>query len=111
MTASEAHYKRAGLIMVALAALCWSSGGLFVRAIETDLATMLFWRGLFSGAAVMAFFFYLEGQARLCHSAALALAGLRSRRRIGGEHDHRHRGARNTRRSPMRWSSMRRCRL
>ena len=62
MTAGEAHYKRAGLIMVALAALCWSSGGLFVRAIEADLATMLFWRGLFSGTAVMAFFFYLEGR-------------------------------------------------
>ncbi|MBL8906188.1 MAG: DMT family transporter [Rhizobiales bacterium] len=61
MTAGEAHYKRAGLIMVALAALAWSSGGLFVRAIQTDLATMLFWRGLFSGAAVMSFFFWLEG--------------------------------------------------
>jgi drug/metabolite transporter (DMT)-like permease len=62
MTTSEAHYKRAGLIMVALAALCWSTGGLFVRTIETDLATMLFWRGLFSGAAVFAFFFWLEGK-------------------------------------------------
>ncbi len=65
MTASEAHYKRAGLIMVALAALCWSSGGLFVRAIETDLATMLFWRGLFSGTAVLGFFFWLEGKRAL----------------------------------------------
>jgi len=62
MTSAEAHHNRAGLIMVALAALCWSTGGLFVRTIETDLATMLFWRGLFSGAAVMAFFFYLEGR-------------------------------------------------
>ena len=72
MTAGEAHYKRAGLIMVALAALCWSSGGLFVRAIETDLATMLFWRGLFSGAAVMIFFFWLEGK-----SAFIVLRRLR----------------------------------
>jgi len=62
MTPSDSQYKRAGLIMVALAALCWSSGGLFVRAIETDLATMLFWRGMFSGVAVLAFFFWLEGR-------------------------------------------------
>ena len=65
MTASDAHYKRAGLVMVALAAVCWSSGGLFVRAIETDLFTMLFWRGLFSGAAVMGFFVWLEGKRAL----------------------------------------------
>ena len=63
MTNADIRHHRAGLIMVALAALCWSTGGLFVRTIEADLATMLFWRGLFSGAAIMIFFFYLEGQA------------------------------------------------
>lgn len=61
MTSSEAKQHRAGLIMVAGAALCWSTSGLFVRTIEADLPTMLFWRGLFSGAGVMTFFFWREG--------------------------------------------------
>ena len=40
--------------------MCWSTSGLFVRAISADLMTMLFWRGLFSGTAVFALFFFIE---------------------------------------------------
>ena len=46
--------------MAASAALCWSASGLFVRGISADLMTMLFWRGLFSGSAVFALFFFIE---------------------------------------------------
>ena len=46
--------------MVALAAACWSTSGLYVRTISADLMTMLFWRGLFSGAGVFALFLALE---------------------------------------------------
>ena len=60
MTAAEQKNHRLGLALVALAALAWSSSGLFTRLISADLMTMLFWRGLFSGSAVMALFVFLE---------------------------------------------------
>lgn len=61
MTSAEQHRQhRIGLILAASAALCWSTSGLFVRGISSDLMTMLFWRGLFSGSAVFALFFFIE---------------------------------------------------
>ena len=72
MTALEQKQHRLGLILVACAALAWSSGGIFTRIIPTDLMAMLFWRGLFSGSAVMLFFFATEGS-----GALRILAGLR----------------------------------
>jgi drug/metabolite transporter (DMT)-like permease len=60
MTTAEHKQHRIGLLLVAGAALAWSSSGLFVRNIEADLMTMLFWRGLFSGAAVFALFLAME---------------------------------------------------
>jgi drug/metabolite transporter (DMT)-like permease len=56
------NQHRLGLALVACAALCWSSSGLFTRAISADLFTMLFWRGLFSGSLVLFAFFALEGK-------------------------------------------------
>ena len=61
MISAEQHRQhRIGLILAASAALCWSTSGLFVRGISADLMTMLFWRGLFSGSAVFALFFFIE---------------------------------------------------
>lgn len=60
MTNAEHRQHRIGLLLVAGAALCWSTSGLFVRNISADLMTMLFWRGLFGGAAVFALFFFME---------------------------------------------------
>lgn len=60
MTHSEHRQHRIGLLLVAGAALAWSSSGLFVRGISADLMTMLFWRGIFSGAAVFALFIAME---------------------------------------------------
>jgi drug/metabolite transporter (DMT)-like permease len=65
MGAAEFRQHRIGLALVAAAALAWSSAGLFVRSIEADLMTMLFWRGVFSGAAVFAVFLVIEGQRAL----------------------------------------------
>ena len=62
MTTVEQKQHRLGLILVACAALSWSSAGIFTRIIPTDLMAMLFWRGLFSGSAVFAFFFASEGR-------------------------------------------------
>ncbi|MFN4142344.1 DMT family transporter [Aestuariivirga sp.] len=65
MTAAEHRQHRIGLLLVAAAALAWSTSGLFVRNISADLMTMLFWRGVFSGAAVFAIFFAMERQRSL----------------------------------------------
>jgi drug/metabolite transporter (DMT)-like permease len=61
MTAAERKHHRLGLVLVAMAALAWSSSGLFIRSISADLMTVLFWRGIFSGSAVMLLFFLIEG--------------------------------------------------
>jgi drug/metabolite transporter (DMT)-like permease len=54
------NQHRLGLILVALAALCWSQAGVYTRLIEADLMTMLFWRGLFSGTAAFIFYCLIE---------------------------------------------------
>ena len=61
MTTAEQKNHRLGLILVAFAALAWSTSGLYIRGITADLFTMLFWRGIFSGSFVLIVFFYLEG--------------------------------------------------
>jgi drug/metabolite transporter (DMT)-like permease len=60
MTPAEHRQHRIGLLLVAGAALAWSTSGLFVRNISADLMTLLFWRGIFSGTAVFALFLYME---------------------------------------------------
>ena len=55
--AAGGDVHRLGFVLIALAALCWSSAGLFVRFIEADALTMLFWRGVFAGTAVFTYFF------------------------------------------------------
>lgn len=60
MTGYEARHTQIGMALIGLAATCWSTGGLFIRIISADVMTMLFWRGIFSGTAVMLLFFALE---------------------------------------------------
>lgn len=60
MTSDEQKQHRIGLLLVAGAALAWSTSALFVRNIEAGLTTMLFWRGLFSGLAVFVLFLAME---------------------------------------------------
>lgn len=65
MNASASSRHGVGLMLVALAALFWSTSGIFVRLISADLMTMLFLRGLFSGSAVMLVYVLLEGKSGL----------------------------------------------
>lgn len=65
MNADASSQHRLGLLLVATAALFWSTSGLFVRLIGADLMTMLFWRGIFSGSAVMLVYLLMEGKAGL----------------------------------------------
>lgn len=60
MTLDDPRQYRLGVLYVAISALAWSTSGLFIRTITTDLMTMLFWRGLVSGSCVLLLFFYLE---------------------------------------------------
>jgi drug/metabolite transporter (DMT)-like permease len=62
MTIDEHRHHRIGLALVAVAALAWSTSGIYVRLISADLMTMLFWRGIFSGAAIFLLFFAIEGR-------------------------------------------------
>lgn len=43
-------------------AVAFSTAGLFTRAIDQDIGTMLFWRGLFGSVALLAFLVWREGR-------------------------------------------------
>ncbi|MGE3832264.1 MAG: DMT family transporter, partial [Parvibaculaceae bacterium] len=43
-----------GWLIVALSAVAWSTAGFFTRAVDEDVWTILFWRGVFSGLAIAA---------------------------------------------------------
>lgn len=60
MTFDDQRQYRLGVVYAAISALAWSSSGLFIRSITTDLMTMLFWRGLVSGGCVFLLFVWLE---------------------------------------------------
>jgi drug/metabolite transporter (DMT)-like permease len=60
MTADDQKQYRRGLAYVGISALLWSLSGLFMRAISADLPTIIFWRGIVSGSAILLIFFYLE---------------------------------------------------
>lgn len=60
MTADDQKQYRRGLAYVGFSAVLWSLSGLFMRSISADLPTILFWRGIVSGSAILLFFFYLE---------------------------------------------------
>lgn len=62
MSLSEQRQYRLGAFYVAASALAWSLSGMFIRSVTTDLMTLLCLRGIFSGTAVFAFFFALEGR-------------------------------------------------
>jgi drug/metabolite transporter (DMT)-like permease len=73
MSAAALAHHRLGLLLVALAALFWSTSGIFVRLISADLMTMLFLRGLFSGSAVLLVYLLLEGKAGVFRLKHLSL--------------------------------------
>jgi drug/metabolite transporter (DMT)-like permease len=67
--------RRLGLAMVFASTLTWSTAGLFIRAADTDLATIIFWRGIFGvlgmGVVLLAF----QGWAGLGSFKRLGKAG------------------------------------
>jgi drug/metabolite transporter (DMT)-like permease len=53
-SATGAHDRRSGRLLVAAAAVCWSGGGLMARLVDTDPWTTVFWRGLFCASFLTA---------------------------------------------------------
>src|SRR5262245_24142080 len=52
-----------GTALVLLSAFAFSTAGLFTRLIETDVWTMLFWRGLFGGLLIAGYVVWRDGGA------------------------------------------------
>ena len=53
---------RSGRLLVGAAAMCWSTGGLIARLVDTDPWTTVFWRGLFCAAFLAAVTALQEGR-------------------------------------------------
>lgn len=51
-----------GIVLVASAAIAWSTAPLFVRWLPFDSFTILFWRGIFAGLAICVFLLVVQGR-------------------------------------------------
>ena len=52
-TAASAAERSRGVVLVAAAALCWSTGGLIARLVDTDTWTTVFWRSIFAAVFLL----------------------------------------------------------
>ncbi len=68
--------RRRGRLLVAAAAVCWSTGGLLVRTVDTDPWTTVFWRGLFCVAFLVGVTALREGRRTLAVFARMGGTGL-----------------------------------
>lgn len=59
---ANAQTHRRGVLLVAAAAICWSTGGLIARFITVDSWTQVCWRGGFSAACLLAFLLWRDGR-------------------------------------------------
>ncbi|HVI91700.1 MAG TPA: DMT family transporter [Dongiaceae bacterium] len=62
MPTHHAQTHRRGVLLVAAAAICWSTGGLIARYITADPWTQVCWRGGFSAACLLAFLLWRDGR-------------------------------------------------
>lgn len=67
--------RRLGLAMVLASTLTWSTAGLFIRAADTDLATIIFWRGTFGVLGMAVVLLAFQGWAGLGSFKRLGKAG------------------------------------
>lgn len=75
--ADERDRRGHGLMLVALAAVIWSTGGLIVRLIDTaDTWTIVFWRALFATLFLAAYVVWREGKQAPGLFAAMGRPGL-----------------------------------
>ncbi|MEA2779170.1 MAG: hypothetical protein QOK29_714 [Rhodospirillaceae bacterium] len=67
---------RLGVLLVAGAALWWSTGGLFIRAVHTDQWTTIFWRSVFASATLFLFIAIRKRGATLAHFREIGWPGI-----------------------------------
>lgn len=67
--------RRLGLALVLTSSLAWSTAGLFTRAADTDLATIILWRGMFGTLGLMAVILAFQGLAGFAKFLHLGRAG------------------------------------
>ncbi|HKC07372.1 MAG TPA: DMT family transporter, partial [Methylomirabilota bacterium] len=58
----KSEAARSGRLLVGAAAMCWSTGGLIARLVDTDPWTTVFWRGTFCAAFLVAVTALREGR-------------------------------------------------
>ena len=74
-TIAAAQYRR-GALLVAGAALAWSSAGIITRLTTTDGWTTLFWRSVFSTLFLAAYILWRDRGSAIASFRALGLGGL-----------------------------------
>jgi len=60
-----ASQRRTGIALVIAAAVAWSTAPFFTKLLPLDSWTILFWRGLFGGAAITVILVLTQGPAGL----------------------------------------------
>lgn len=65
-----------GILLLILGTIAFSSAGFFVRILGRDAATLLFWRGIFTALAVLAFVGWQEGRGTVAAFCAMGAPGL-----------------------------------
>jgi drug/metabolite transporter (DMT)-like permease len=65
-----------GVTLVVLSAFAFSTAGFFTRLIDTDVWTMLFWRGLFGGLLIAGYIVWREGAGAVLAVRRIGRAGL-----------------------------------
>jgi drug/metabolite transporter (DMT)-like permease len=65
-----------GVVLILAGTVAFSSAGLFVRLLGKDAASILFWRGVFTTIAVLAFVWWREGRGTWASFKAIGRPGL-----------------------------------
>jgi drug/metabolite transporter (DMT)-like permease len=67
--------RRKGITLVVAAAVAWSTAAFFTRLLPFDSWTILFWRGLFGGGAIVALMILIQGRNGVKDLAAIGRSG------------------------------------
>jgi drug/metabolite transporter (DMT)-like permease len=67
--------RRRGIPLVVAAAIAWSTAAFFTRLLPFDSWTILFWRGLFGGGAIVALMILIQGRDGVKDLAAMGRSG------------------------------------
>src|SRR5262245_20516476 len=65
-----------GAALVLASAFAFSTAGLFTRLVETDVWTMLFWRGLFGGLLIAGYVVWRDGSGAVAALRRIGRPGL-----------------------------------